>query len=115
MGSRRNGRIAKNQSLFRTINDAAMRWPDRREALPDETFPVYCDCADPSCYGRMRMTRSEYEAIRAEPTRFALLPGHVFWEAERVVEERDGYLVVEKNEDVRGIVVESDPRRVVNA
>ena len=115
MGSRRNGRIAKNQSLFRMINDAAMRWPDRRDALPSETFAVYCECADPSCYGRMRLTRSEYEAIRAEPTRFALLPGHVFSEAERVVEERDGYLVVEKNEDVRDIVEETDPRKAVTA
>jgi len=63
----------------------------------------------------MRLTRPEYEAVRSEPTRFAVLPGHVFSRAERVVEEHDGYLTVEKNEDVRGIVEETDPRRVVTA
>jgi hypothetical protein len=60
----------------------------------------------------MRLTRAEYESVRSEPARFAVLPGHVFSEAERVIEEHDGYLIVEKNEDVRGIV-ETDPRRVV--
>jgi hypothetical protein len=61
----------------------------------------------------MRLTRAEYESVRSEPARFAVLPGHVFSEAERVIEEHDGYLIVEKNEDVRGIVEETDPRRVV--
>src|SRR5215216_260481 len=43
--------------------------------------------------------------IRADEMRFAVLVGHVFPEAERVLSEHDGrYLVVEKIEDVRGIV-----------
>ena len=38
-------------------------------------------------------------------------PGHVFLEAETVVEQRDGFHIVQKHEDVRPIVEQSDPRR----
>jgi len=50
--------------------------------------------------------------LRADPARFAVLPGHEVADVERVVERRDGYLVVQKNEDVRPIVERMDPRRV---
>jgi hypothetical protein len=57
--------------------------------------------------------RAENErGVRAHPARFIVLPGHVFFEAERVIEEHDGYLVVEKNEDVRAVVERTDPRAV---
>ena len=38
----------------------------------------------------------DYDAIRGNPRQFIVLPGHVFPEAERVVTEADGHVVVEK-------------------
>jgi hypothetical protein len=48
--------------------------------------------------------QDEYEAIRSDEMRFAVLVGHVMPEVERVVSEHDGrYVVVEKREEVRAI------------
>jgi hypothetical protein len=115
MGSRRNRRIAKNQALFRTINEAVTRWPERQATPPWQKLIFYCECGDAKCYDRVYLTGPEYEAIRTDSARFVVVPGHVFPKAERVVEEHDGYSVVEMGEDVRGILEETDPRRVVTA
>ena len=41
---------------------------------------------------------------------FFVRPGHVFPEAETVVETTSGYHIVRKDEDLRGIVEKTDPR-----
>jgi hypothetical protein len=57
------------------------------------------------------MSSAEYEAIRAEPTRFLVVPGHKRPEIENVVERQSGYLVVEKREeDAQEVARETDPR-----
>jgi hypothetical protein len=59
----------------------------------------------------MSMTLVEYEALRAEPTRFAVVPGHEVPDVERVVDRRPKYLVVEKDDDdAEEVARESDPR-----
>jgi hypothetical protein len=57
------------------------------------------------------LTAQEYEAIRADSSRFAVADGHVFPEAERVVAQPDGYEIVEKYNELRGILERTDPRR----
>ncbi len=42
------------------------------------------------------LTASEYEAAHSSPIRFPILDGHEWPEVERVVEQHDGYIVVEK-------------------
>jgi len=105
-------RIAENQATFRLINERVTAWPERQAAPAAEKLMFYCECADPSCYDRVYLTAAEYEAIRADSTRFAVVAGHVFPEAESVVAEPDGYEIVEKNEDLRGILGRIDPRTV---
>jgi hypothetical protein len=51
-----------------------------------------------------------YESVRANPRRFIVKPGHERRELERVVDARDGYLVVEKVGDA-GAVAERAARR----
>ena len=43
------------------------------------------------------MTGAEFDAVRTHPARFAVLPQYVRPGAERVVEEHDAYVVMEKN------------------
>jgi hypothetical protein len=45
---------------------------------------------------RFAVTDADYEAIRANPRRFFVLPDHVFPEAEEVVGQEEGYVIVEK-------------------
>jgi hypothetical protein len=42
------------------------------------------------------MTIEEYEAVRRDSRRFAVTPGHVFPETERVVANKGAYTVIEK-------------------
>jgi len=107
----RTARIANNQAMFRVFNERMTAWPERQEADPTEKLIFYCECADEHCYAHVRLTAEDYEAIRLDSTRFAVAPGHVFPEAEHVVAEPDGYEIVEKNEDLRGLLEHADPRK----
>jgi hypothetical protein len=101
----RNERIAFNEALFRAGNERMHAFEERSEDPPTERHPCFCECGDAECKGRVWLTTAEYEAIRADEMRFAVLVGHVMPEAERVVSEHDGrYIVVEKHESVRAIV-----------
>jgi hypothetical protein len=111
MASRRVARIAENQAIFRVVNERVTAWPERRAVPATEKLSFYCECADPHCFDRVYLTAPEYEAIRADSSRFAVVPGHVYPEAETVVEEADGYDVVEKIKHVRGITERTDPRK----
>jgi|SRR5581483_10608958 len=101
-------RKATNESLFREVNErieaVAVDF-----AVPDQ-IEFVCECADASCTQRLRLSLGEYEEIRAEPVRFAVAPGHVDTEVDRVVEERSGYLVVEKKGDAGDVAEAQDPR-----
>jgi hypothetical protein len=56
------------------------------------------------------MSYEAYEQIRQHPARFAVRPGHELLEVERVVEEHDGYLVVEKVGVAQEVAERHDPR-----
>jgi hypothetical protein len=111
MASRREVRIAQNQALFRIVNERVTAWPERQAAPPTEKLMFYCECGDEHCYERVYLTPEEYEAIRADSSRFAVVEGHVFPDAEDVVAERNGYDVVEKHKELRDITERTDPRK----
>lgn len=105
-----NEQIAEHQALFRAENEHAGAQPEHSGTRAALVF--LCECADLDCSTRVRLSRAQYEAVRAHPARFIVAPGHVFFEAERVVEEHEAYFVVEKNPDVRAILERTDPRAV---
>jgi hypothetical protein len=87
-------RAARNEALFRAVNEE-IRAVDRRfgNALTSE---FVCECANDGCVERLPVPRDVYTAVRSEPTRFILAPGHERLELERVVERHDRFFVVEK-------------------
>lgn len=91
----RQKRIADNEASFRDINE---RLEDglRQVRHPPELLQFICECGDRSCEGALRLTFEEYEAVRRDSRRFAVVPGHVFTDTERVVAGNDRYEVVEK-------------------
>jgi hypothetical protein len=105
-----NEQIAEHQALFRAENEHTGAQPEHPGDGAALIF--HCECADLNCSARLRLSRAQYEAVRADSARFIVAPGHVFPQAERVVEEHEGYLVVEKTEDVRAILERTDPRAV---
>jgi hypothetical protein len=109
----RDERVAENEALFRAMNERMAAWKERREA-PMEKHMFFCECASRRCHERVCLTIPEYAAVRESPVRFAVLREHVFRGRERIVEEREGYVVVEKHERFRHVVEQADERWAVN-
>jgi len=90
-----------NELLFRTVNERMKEIDDRLDmgaigapAVEREEF--FCECGQVDCMARFEMTRAQYEAVRAHSERFVVLAAHVLPGIERVVEELDSFVVVEK-------------------
>jgi hypothetical protein len=63
------------------------------------------------CASRLAMTHGAYEALRADPTTFAVIPGHERLEVEEVLHARETYNVVRKRDPAAvEVAVETDPR-----
>jgi hypothetical protein len=94
-GEEREVRAARNQSLFRVVNE---KLKDLNAAFEDVvgTDAVACECADIECIETVEIAPGDYDAIRANPRHFVVRRGHVYPDVERVVREVDGYTVVEK-------------------
>jgi hypothetical protein len=91
----RGERAARNEALFRRVNERVQEVNRAFESILEEAV-FFCECADVDCMDKIGMTLHEYEALRDISTHFAVMPGHVLPEDERVAEERAGYVVVEK-------------------
>ena len=91
----REVRAARNQSLFRAVND---KLTDLNKAFVSamDTFVIACECADTTCVQTLTITPEAYAQVRTNPRRFAVLRGHVYPDVEDVVGEADTYVVVEK-------------------
>jgi hypothetical protein len=63
-----------------------------------------CGGADPACREHIQMPRDRYEAIRSDPRRFFVRPGHELPDAEEVVTREEGWFVVEKPPEVDHVV-----------
>ena len=100
-------RIGINESIFRDVNE---RIQELSEQLDTREAEFICECADRSCTAHLTLPLRDYEAVRAYPDRFVLIAGHQRAEAERVVEDHDEYLVVEKLGEAGEIAEETDPR-----
>jgi hypothetical protein len=100
-------RVAMNEATFRKVNEGM-------EAAQDQSglMTFVCECGRLGCSKLIQLTREEYEGIRDDSQRFAIVDGHEILEAEEVVERHDRYLVVEKaGHPVNEIVEHTDPRR----
>jgi hypothetical protein len=95
----RERRVAANEILFRTANDRIRELDEDFDAAA-ETVSWVCECADGACAERIELPLRDYERVREHPARFVVRPGHDVADLERIVEERDDYVVVEKRAGV---------------
>ncbi len=86
-------RAARNEALFRAVNEE-IHDVDRRFGVDASEF--VCECADDTCIVRLAVPLGVYTAVRSNPRRFILAPGHEDPELEAVVERHEGFFVVEK-------------------
>jgi hypothetical protein len=104
----REVRAARNQSLFRAVNER-LKLVDQPFIEDAGTYVVACECADLDCIETLEIGREKYAEIRADARHFVVLEGHVYPDVERVVEECDGYVVVEKVGLAAAVAMAAEP------
>jgi hypothetical protein len=106
----REARIARNEARFREINEQ-LEGDLRRLPVEHERAQFVCECANRACAELVEMTFEEYEAVRADPRRFVVVPGHDMPEAEVVIERTERFHVVHKHApEAAAIAQATDPR-----
>ena len=100
-------RAARNEALFREVNERMLSLAGGH-AEPEETGFV-CECSTEGCTRRLHVPVQVYEAVRADPRHFLVTPGHE-GPFERVVEQGEGFTIVEKEGEAGEIAEETDPR-----
>jgi hypothetical protein len=100
-------RVAMNEATFRKVNEGMEAGQE-----PTGLLTFVCECGRLGCNKLIALTRAEYEDVRANSRRFAIVDGHEIDEVEDVVERTDRYVVVEKRGLPESDIVEhTDPRR----
>jgi hypothetical protein len=107
----REERIAKTESLFRSVNERIAEATERFDNGDATDAEFLCECGDPACSERLEVPLDEYEQVRGDATTFVLDPDHVEPDVEKIVEHRRDYAIVKKVDAVvAGIVRKLDPR-----
>ncbi len=73
MNSPRDEQLPGGPRLFRAINERIRALEGNKLA---GEYDFCCECEDETCTGVVRLTAEEYESVRADVSRFAVLPGH---------------------------------------
>jgi hypothetical protein len=102
-------RAARNEALFREVNEQVRTLADRLRDVRRDPFGFICECSDDGCIERLQLRLETYEAVRSNPRRFVVAPGHES-AFEQVVETAQGYTIVEKKGVAGRIAAGTDPR-----
>ncbi|HWH06112.1 MAG TPA: hypothetical protein VNT23_06720 [Gaiellaceae bacterium] len=107
-GEAREERLAQNEVLFRSVNEAIEEQAVKFGGL--DAYEFICECASAECFERLPLTLQEYERVRAEGATFAVAPGHDDVRVELVVAKLPTHWIVRKD-GAAGVVAEfADPR-----
>ena len=108
VGEQRRARLARNEALFRNVNEQIDSLNDLGAALP--SFPIVCECGAESCTESIIVEKVVYEAVRAHPERFIVRAGHLA-EVDTAIEDHGEFLVVAKKPGLpRETAEATDPR-----
>jgi len=101
-------RAARNESIAREVNEAI----EHGRGPADVRAPVAfrCECGRFGCNTLIEVTMGEYERVRSHPRQFLVAKGHQQLEFETVVQDGDGYAVVEKQDEAGREAEARDPR-----
>lgn len=87
-----------NEAQFRAFNERLLA------STEDGPVEILCECGIASCHHPLTVDAEQYTAVRADPCRFFVAPGHEIPDIETVVERGERHLVVEKPAEVGHIV-----------
>jgi hypothetical protein len=99
----RQRQVAQNEAIWRAINELDPPDPGRSE-------DIFCECGHSRCPARLRVDHTTYERVRTVSEHFFVSPGHQVQDVEAVVEQHDGFLVVEKEGLAGAVARDTNPR-----
>ena len=102
-------RLAKNETLFRELNERIEGAAGSGNPSTDK-FGFVCECSNDTCFDLIHLSIYEYERLRGNPLRFVVMPGHEIPEIEEIVEEQPAYLFIKKTGSGAAVASESDQR-----
>ena len=101
---------ARHRTLVRDCNEQINATSDRADQ-PDGTHRFHCECDDRACLETVSLTESEYESVRASPTRFLIMADHENPQIEHLVAENARFAIVETLPGASSrIALRSNPR-----
>jgi hypothetical protein len=106
---RREQRLARNENLFREINER-VREIAAEHGADVHLYEFYCECSNTDCTLRVELALRDYERVREHGNRFLVAPGHDLPEIERIVEQSEGWWVIEKDGAAGELAEGLDPR-----
>jgi hypothetical protein len=93
-------RELQSRSLRREVNE---RIAELIEAFHSETevpvMTVFCECGSEGCMAPIEMTLTEYQAVRAAPTRWVISSSHIDTSAVSIVARRNGYALIDRRSE----------------
>jgi len=89
----RDERIAYNEDWTRRLNERKAEWMENGYL----SAGFRCECSEPECAVRIRLSGRDWRKVRSRPNRFAVAPGHVCADIETVVEEGSHFWIVDKH------------------
>jgi hypothetical protein len=115
MDAERKQRLARNETVFREVNERIeeLTREGGKSELPGATpdlLDALCECGNRDCTELLRITISEYERVRQEPTHFLVAPGHAIPDIEEVVETEQQFQIVRKLAGEGDLARTTDPR-----
>jgi hypothetical protein len=97
--------LVRNQILIREVNERLLETLGSFEGVID----FLCECSNDACIETLLLSQPEYESVRAHANLFVVLSGHERTDVDRVVDQGDGYVLVEKIVAVDEVIA-ADPR-----
>jgi hypothetical protein len=104
---RRKHQIARNEALFREVNERVHEVSEDRATL---TTDFVCECGNTECTETIPLRDEEYEHVRSDPLLFAVVPGHEILDVEEVVAENQRFNLVRKHVAEAALAEQTDPR-----
>lgn len=103
-------RAARNEEIVRDVNRQIEEGAQLHEVGSE--MPFHCECGRASCLEKIELRAQIYQPILAERYRFMVVLDHVQPEVERVVEEHDSFVVVEKIGEARDQIDRDHPQEL---
>ena len=107
--TRRQEQVAQNEDKHRDLNE---KIETSYGSHPDSAYmDLLCECGNADCDVFLKVTKAEYEDVRADPRKFIIFGEHFNPDADEIVSEGDRFTLVAKREgEPAEIARQTNPR-----